>query len=92
MAYNQHEKFEDAKRITKEIESTSIDVMNKMQNQTGQLKLLNKRALEVDNNINDSDNIMNNMFKREKRNKILILFFAFIILIIFIAFLLIKFQ
>jgi hypothetical protein len=72
MAWNQHHKLENAKRSVIEMDSIGLEVMHDLKKQTDQLKDIHDKNDSLMGVIDDSNNIMTRMFKRENRNKVII--------------------
>jgi hypothetical protein len=91
MAWYQSSKLEQAKRSAFEIEKVSLDVMNDLHGQSNQMKGINVKISDMNENIDKSDSLLSKMLKRENRNKLLLYGIGLILLIILCFVLIVKF-
>ena len=88
MAWNQHHRLENAKRSVIEMDSIGLEVIKDLKKQTDQLKHIQDKNDSLLVTIDESNGIMTRMFKRENRNKVIIiaaisLFIGIFIIILF---------
>jgi hypothetical protein len=91
MAYNQAEKLERIKRTTIDMDDRQTNIMRDLEKQTGQLKAVNKKTIEMNSDIDESDQIVNRMWRRERRFRLLKYVFISSLLIAFMIVLYFKF-
>jgi hypothetical protein len=72
MAWKSGEKLEQAKRTAIEMEGISLEVMKQMEHQTNQMKHINLKVNDLNDNIDDSDKLINLMTRRSYRTKFMI--------------------
>lgn len=91
-AWEQNEKLENAKRTTYEMENVSMDIMKNLEHGTNQMKTIDRKLVDMNHNLDDSNSVIGRMLKRENRNKIVIvmLILAFIITFAIILFFKLK--
>lgn len=81
--WRQNDKLEKAKRSAVEVESVSVEVMRQLDNQTNQMKIIESKVNNMNNNIDESDSLLNKIMRMENRNKLIVtIFFTLIILVI----------
>jgi hypothetical protein len=90
MGWSQHSKLEGAKRSVLEMDTIGIEVMRDLKKQTDQLKDIHDKNDSLIVAIDDGNNLITRMFKRENRNKILIITFGAVLVTVFIAILFTK--
>ena len=83
LAYKQQQNLENAKRAAIEIEHASIGIMNGLEHNNGMLKGVNSKVNDLNNNLDDSNNILARIMKKENRNKLMIVGFVIILLTAF---------
>lgn len=84
LAWKQGEKLENAKRAVIEMEGVSLGVMRDLDRQTGQLRNINSKVGDMNQELDFSKSILGRIMKRENRNKIIIGVVVVIIGLIFI--------
>jgi hypothetical protein len=84
--------LERAKTSSNQIESMSTEVMKELESQSNQLRGIKSKVNFIDQNVDQSNNLINRMMKRENRNKILIYIFALSLLIVFCLIMYFKFN
>lgn len=87
IAWNQNEKLQNAKRKTIEMESVSIDVMRNLDKQSDQMKIVGNKIVDLNSEIDQSQDLINRMLRRENRNKIIIILFTLSLVLILILYL-----
>jgi hypothetical protein len=86
-AWEQHDALEDVKRKTRQIEGLSIEVMRDLEKQTGKMKSVDGKLEAAGQQLEESNNIITRMMRRENRNKTVIAvvgglsIFAFLLII-----------
>jgi hypothetical protein len=90
MAWSQHHKLDGARRSVMEMDSIGLEVIKDLKNQTDQLKNIQDKNDSLMGTIDDSNNIMTRMFKREHRNKIIIIASLVLFVMIFLIVLFTK--
>jgi hypothetical protein len=73
MAWSQHHKLEGVKRSVMEMDSIGIEVMKDLKHQTDKLVGIQDKNDSLIHTIDESNSIMTRMFKREHRNKLIII-------------------
>jgi hypothetical protein len=89
-AWEQNQALEEAKRKTRQIEGMSIEVMRDLEGQTGKMKNIGSKVENTNKHIEESNSIINRMWRRENRNKAVIAASASISVIAFIIILYFK--
>ena len=84
--------MQNLKRTTKDIEMSSNNLIQEISGQTDKLKTINNKVILMNDNYDDSDNIMNQIIKRENRNRLLTILFAFVLFIAFIIFIFLRYN
>lgn len=70
-SFHQSEKLEQGKRTALFIENSAKQVSNSLAVNTDKMKQINGRTVELDSNIEDSDNIMTRMIRRNNKNRLI---------------------
>ncbi len=84
MAWQQHQNLENAKRSAIQSEKISFDIMLNLDHQGNQLKGVRNNVLLMNDTVDHSDSLLNQMSKRAHRNKVIILTFSALLVILFI--------
>jgi hypothetical protein len=79
LAYETSEKLERAKRTTMQMENSGIEVMKNMNHQTKQMESIDARVMGINSNMDDNQDIIEEMMKRDQRTKYVILTVAIIL-------------
>ena len=82
--FRRNEKLQQVKRSLSSTESIGTDIIVNMDNQTQNMKNITGKIKVMGKDLNDSNNILNKMKKRTKKNKYIIIFFvvAFILILL----------
>ena len=82
--FRRNEKLQQVKRSLSSTESIGTDIIVNMDNQTQNMKNITGKIKGMGKDLNDSNNILNKMKKRTKKNKYIIIFFvvAFILILL----------
>jgi hypothetical protein len=91
IAYSSFNKLENVKRTTFEMESISIDTAKGVYENTEKIKSAKGKLLDINTELSTSNSLISRMLRREYRNKILLLMFAFTLIIIFLTIIYMKF-
>lgn len=91
-AWEQNFQLENAKRITLDIEHVGGEVMRSMHEQTNQLKNIKGRVIQLDENIDQGDYYINNMYSTQRKKRLVIIGFGIVFVIIFLAIMIFKFM
>lgn len=79
LAYESNDKLEHAKRKTMQIENSSIEVMKDLNHNTKKMESIDARVIGVNTNIDDNQDIIDEMVRRDQRTKYIILAAAIIL-------------
>lgn len=79
LAYETGEKLERAKRTTMQMENSGIEVMKNMNHQTKQMESIDARVMGINTNMDDNQDIIEEMIRRDQRTKYVILVVAIIL-------------
>lgn len=79
LAYETGEKLERAKRTTMQMENSGIEVMKNMNHQTKQMESIDARVMGINTNLDDNQDIIEEMIRRDQRTKYVILVVAIIL-------------
>lgn len=86
MAYeNQNYKLENATRKVMGIENQAVEVVKEMNHQTKKIEGIDARTLGLNNSVDDNQDIIDEMYRREQRNKYIILGVIIILSLILIT-------
>ena len=91
-AWEQNFQLENAKRAALDIEHVGGEVMRSMHGQTNQLKNIKGRVIQLDENIDQGDYYINNMYSTQRKKKLAIIAFGIIFAIIFLVVMIFKFM
>jgi len=91
IAYSSFDKLENAKRNTYEMESISIDVAKNVYENTEKMKSTKGKLLDINSEISSSNSLISRMLRREYRNKIVLVMFAFALILTFLTIIYMKF-
>ena len=83
IAYNSFNKLNEARRSTLEMENVGNDVMKDMNGQSIQMKNLNSKIGNVGDELVLSTNVINEMQKHHRKNKIIIISYSIFLIVIF---------
>ena len=83
IAYNSFNKLNEARRSTLEMENVGNDVMKDMNGQSIQMKNLNSKIGNVGDELVLSTNVINEMQKHHRKNKIIIISYSLFLTVIF---------
>jgi hypothetical protein len=83
IAYNSFNKLNEARRSTIEMENVGYDVMKDMNGQSIQMKNLNSKIGNVGDELVLSTNVINEMQKHHRKNKIIIISYSLFLTVIF---------
>ena len=83
IAYNSFNKLNEARRSTIEMENVGNEVMKDMNGQSLQMKNLNSKINNVGDELVLSTNVMNEMQKHQRKNKIIIISYSIFLTVIF---------
>ena len=78
-AYNQHDKLDKIQRQTYVMERDAIEVMKDMNHNTQKMENIDARVLAMNNKMDDNDDIIEEMVRRDQRTKYIILVTAIIL-------------
>ena len=92
MAWSQNQMLETAKTSTKQIESMSTEVMKDLESHSNQLRGIRTKVGDINQKVENSNDLINRMMRRENRNKIIILIFAISLIIVFCLIMYFKYN
>jgi len=87
MAWESHDTLERGKRKAIEAEKMSFDIMLNLDRQNNQMKGIRDNLFLVNNQIGQSESLINKMFRHHNKNKIYIATFIISLVIAFTIFL-----
>lgn len=91
-SWEQNFQLENAKRVALDIEHVGGEVMRSMHEQTNQLKNIKGRVIQLDENIDQGDYYINNMYSTQRKKRLAIIAFGIIFAIIFLVVMIFKFM
>lgn len=91
-AWDQNFQLENAKRVAFDIEHVGGEVMRSMHEQTSQIKNIKGRVIQLDENIDQGDYYINNMYSTQRKKRLAIIAFGIVFAIIFIVIMIFKFM
>ena len=83
--YNTFNKLQLATRSTIEMENISGNILGDLSNQTNQMKNVSSKIGLINDDIDTSNSILGKMFRRQGRDKRIIIIFGIILLLIFLG-------
>ena len=83
--YNTFNKLQLATRSTIEMENMSGNILGDLSNQSNQMKNVSSKIGLINDDIDSSNSILGKMFKRQGRDKRIIIIFGIILLLIFLG-------
>ena len=83
--YNTFNKLQLATRSTIEMENMSGNILGDLSNQSNQMKNVSSKIGLINNDIDTSNTILGKMFRRQGRDKRIIIIFGIILLLIFLG-------
>ena len=83
--YNTFNKLQLATRSTIEMENMSGNILGDLSNQSNQMKNVSSKIGLINDDIDTSNSILGKMFKRQGRDKRIIIIFGIILLLIFLG-------
>ena len=83
--FNSFNKLQQATRSTIEMENMSGNILGDLNNQSSQMKNVSSKIGLINDDMDSSNNILNKMFTRQKRDKKIIIIFGVILLLIFLG-------
>ena len=92
MAFKQNNNLENAKRMTLEMEQSSIGIMRGLEENNQKLGDVNNKVISLIGELDDSNGIMTRILKKENRNKLVIAGFCIVLTVAFIAIIYYKFN
>ena len=84
--------LENAKRMTLEMEQSSIGIMRGLEENNQKLGDVNNKVISLNGELDDSNGIMTRILKKENRNKLVIAGFCIVLTVAFIAIIYYKFN
>jgi len=91
-AWEQNFQLDNAKRVAMDIEHVSHNVMRNLDEQTNQLKNIKGRVIQLDENIEEGDFYINNMFNQQRKKKLALIAFGIIFALIFLVIMIFKYM
>jgi hypothetical protein len=82
-AWNQHSKLEHAKRSVIEMDSIGLEVVRDLKHQTDKMRDIQNKNDSLIHVIDDSNNVLTRMMKRENRNKLIIISASILLVAVF---------
>ena len=82
LAYQGKQKIEEAKRALYNIEDNGKQALNSLEKQTSTMKAVNVKISGMNDNLENSNNLLNKMKLRYQRNKNHIILFGIILILI----------
>ncbi len=92
VAWEQNFQLDNAKRIAFDVENIGNEVMRNLDSQTNQIKNIKGRMIQLDENIDQGDFYINNMYSLERKKKLALIAFSLIFTFIFVVILIFKFM
>jgi len=83
-AWEQYDSLERIKRTTIQTEKMSFDIMLNLDQQGNQLRGIRENVLSMNNTVDHSNSLLNQMLKRQHRNKIMVYALCAFLVILFI--------
>lgn len=91
IAYSSFNKLENAKRNTYELESISIETAKGVYENSEKIKGAKGKLLDINKDLSTSNSLISRMLRREYRNKIVLIMFAFVLILTFLTIIYMKF-
>jgi len=91
-AWEQNYQLENAKRVAFDMEHVGGEFMRSMNEQTNQLKNIKGRVIQLDENIDQGDYYINNMYSTQRKKRLAIIAFGIGFAFIFLVIIIFKFM
>lgn len=91
-AWEQNFQINNLQRVALEVEHVSNNVMRNLDHQTNQIKNIKGQVVELDENIDQGDIYISNMYNQQRKKKLAIIVCSVIIALIFVVILIFKFM